>query len=105
MKTQTQTLILAVDLEIMAHPDLGLLDKLVFSYILNWEKKSGHCFIKDDTLSLITGENVEEIQKSIQRLVDLNLIYELKGLGGRALRAKEAESNLVTQPDLDVFAI
>lgn len=105
MKTQTQSLLLAIDLEIMSHPDLGLLDKLILSYIKNWEQKSGHCFIKDDTLSLITGENLEEIQKCIAKLVDLNLIYELKGIGGRALRIKEAGSNLVIQPDLDVFAI
>lgn len=105
MKTQTQSLLLAVDLEIMAHPDLGLLDKLLFSYISNWEKKSGHCFVKDDTLSLITGENGDEVQKSIDKLKSLNLVSELKGIGGRLLRVKEAESNLVTQPDLDVFAI
>lgn len=104
MKTQSQVLLLSIDLEIMSNEKLGLLDKLIFSYISNWEQKAGHCFVKEDTLSKITGENLDDIQTSIQKLVDLKLINQVKGIGGHMLKVRQPDTNLVAA-DMDIFVI
>jgi len=98
-------LILTVDHAVMQDPRLDLLDKLILSYVINWEEKNKACFAKDGFFAALFGVTENEVRFSQHKLEALKIIDQITGTGGRLIKSVRQE--IPTTPDLikDVFEI
>ena len=97
------TIIIAVNHDVMHHPKLKLLDKLILSYVLNWESKGKSCYAKDGFFAGLFGISEQDIRYSLFKLEALNLINCLPGIGGRLIRT--AKKEIIITPDKDIFEL
>ena len=88
---------------IMANRQLDLLDKLILSYVKNWESKGQICFAKNSFFSELFGETQDAISFSISKLVTLKLLRCTQVPGGRCLQYEIPIP--VEQPEINVFEI
>lgn len=88
---------------IMANRQLDLLDKLILSYVKNWESKGQVCFAKNSFFSELFGETQDAISFSISKLVTLKLLRCTQVPGGRCLQYEIPIP--VEQPEINVFEI
>lgn len=102
MKT---TLLIPMVPEVMGHPSLELLDKLLLSYIRNWESKSQTCYAKNDFFSKLFGETEDAISFSILKLQTLGFVEITQVPGGRCIKSKIIVSLPQTEEDTDIFKI
>jgi hypothetical protein len=98
-------LILAVNSDVMQDPHLDLLDKLILSYILNWEERNLSCFAKDGFLAALFGVPECEVTYSLIKLETLQFIEQIRGTGGRLIRSKKQQTKLAPVQEKDVFDI
>jgi len=90
------------DQEIFSRPDLDLLEKLILSYVKDWESKGLACYAKDGFLAGFFGVSLDAVNLSLVNLERLGLIEQVKGSGGRIIKSLQSvkqESPKV----LDVF--
>jgi hypothetical protein len=99
------TLIIAVNQDVMHHPKLKLLDKLILSYVLNWESKGKSCYAKDGFFAGLFGVAEQDIRYSLFKLEALNLINCLSGIGGRLIRSERTEKTLDPVQEKDIFEL
>lgn len=96
--------LIAINPEVMQDKRLELLDKLILSYVKDWENKSAACFAKDGMFAYLFGVQDNEVFFSLIKLEALGLIEQISGTGGRLIRTKKTE--VINQSnDLDVFNI
>jgi len=88
---------------IMSNRNLDLLDKLILSYVKNWESKGLPCFAKNSFFKELFGESEDAISFSITKLGALKLLRINSVPGGRLLQYEIPLP--VVQADLDVFEI
>ena len=88
---------------IMANRQLDLLDKLILSYIKNWESKGQTCYAKNSFFSELFGESQDAISLSIAKLVALKLLRSTTVPGGRCLQYEIPIP--VQQPEINIFEI
>jgi hypothetical protein len=75
----------------MRDPSLDLLDKLILSYVSNWEDKGKSCFAKDGFFASLFGVSDMEVRFSLHKLEALQKIDQICGTGGRLIRIKKSE--------------
>lgn len=96
--------LIAINPEVMQDKRLELLDKLILSYVKDWEFKNACCFAKDGMFAYLFGVQDNEVFFSLIKLEALGLIEQISGTGGRLIRSKKTE--VINQSnDLDVFNI
>jgi hypothetical protein len=98
-------LILAVDHDVMHDPSLELLDKLILSYVLNWEEKKLSCFAKDGFFASLFGEKDSAVRFSLHKLEALRKIEQVTGTGGRLIRSVKQDPVKREITITDVFKI
>jgi hypothetical protein len=97
--------LIAFNFAVMADPRLDLLDKLILSYIKDWELKGRPCFAKDGFFASFFGVGDGEILLSLLRLESLGLIEQIVGTGGRLIRSKKTENSPAPEIKKDVFEL
>jgi len=98
-------LILSVDRAYMHDPRLELLDKILLSYISTWEKKGLTCYAKDGFFAYLLGESEESIQFSLAKCSALNLIFIVRGIGGRTIRTVKVIEITEEGTEPDIFGL
>jgi hypothetical protein len=98
-------LILTVDHDVMHDPNLELLDKLILSYILNWEEKNLTCFAKDGFFASLFGEKDALVRFSLHKLESLKKIEQISGTGGRLIRSIKKEKTVSPVTAKDIFEV
>jgi len=71
---------------ITSNRQLDLLDKLILSYVKNWEAKGQICYAKNSFFSELFGESQDAISLSIAKLGALKLLRVANVPGGRCLQ-------------------
>jgi len=87
----------------MSNPHLDLLDKLILSYVKNWESKGLPCFAKNSFFKELFGESEDAISLSIAKLGAMKLLRINQVPGGRHIQYEIPIP--VVQADLDIFQI
>ena len=98
-------LILTVDHAVMQDPRLDLLDKLILSYVINWESKSAKCFAKDGFFASLFGVKDSEVRFSLHKLEAYKLIEQIVGTGGRLIRTPKKENLSTPAQTINIFDI
>lgn len=98
-------LLLSVNSLWMHDPELDLLDKLIVSYIANWESRGNVCFAKDDLFENLLGVSKDAVSFSLIKLEERGRIEQIKGIGGRVLKTVKKETVPVVLPEIDIFEI
>ena len=98
-------LILSVNSVWMHDPELDLLDKLILSYISNWESRGNVCFAKDDFFEDLLGVSRDAVSFSLAKLEERGKITQIRGTGGRVLKIANRPSTPVIKCDFDIFEI
>lgn len=99
------TLVLAVSPAVMQDPRLELLDKLILSYVLNWEERGKSCFAKDGFFAGLYGVSDDEVRFSIFKLEAYKLITCIVGTGGRLIKSVKTENCPAPVVEKDIFEI
>ena len=99
------TLILTINSELMQRKDMDLLDKLIVSYIANWESRGSVCFAKDGFFEILLGVTRDEVTFSLIKLEERGLIKQIRGTGGRVLKTAKAIPDRVECTVGDIFEI
>ena len=87
----------------MSQKELDLLDKLVLSYVKNWESKGLPCFAKNSLFAQIFGESEDAISLSIAKLGAMKKLRVTQVPGGRLLQYEIPIP--VSTEDVDLFEI
>ena len=98
-------LILSVDHAVMQDSRLDLIDKLILSYVKNWEERNSVCFAKDGFFAGLFGEKDSVIRFSLHKLEALKLIEQISGTGGRLIRTPKSQETASPLPIKDVFEL
>jgi len=98
-------LILAVNPTVMCDPRLDLLDKLIVSYVSNWEERNSCCFAKDGFLAALFGVPEGDVTYSLIKLETLQIIEQIRGTGGRLIKTKKVQTTLTPVQEKDIFDI
>jgi hypothetical protein len=88
---------------IMSEKGLDLLDKLVLSYVKNWESKGLPCFAKNSLLGQLFGESEDAISLSIAKLGAMKKLRITSVPGGRLIQYEIPIP--VSTEDVDLFQI
>lgn len=99
------TLIIAVNHDVMQNPRLELLDKLILSYVINWEQRSKACFAKDGFFAGLFGVSQTEVTFSLVKLEVLGLIDQIYGTGGRLIKSITKEKVPGPEQEKDIFEL
>ena len=91
--------------EVMSDPRLDLLDKLLLSYIYNWEEKNLTCYAKNDFFAKLYGVSEDSISFALNKLDTLGLLELTNVPGGRSIKSKKLTSLSQPEVDLDIFEI
>ena len=98
-------LILSVNSVWMHDPELDLLDKLLLSYIANWESRGNVCFAKDDFFENLLGVTRDEVSFSLIKLEERGKIQQIRGIGGRVLKVVTQAPKKPVCAEIDIFEI
>lgn len=98
-----KTLLIPMCPHIMSQRGLDLLDKLILSYVKNWESQGLPCFAKNPLFAQIFGESEDAISLSIAKLGAMKKLRITSVPGGRLLQY-EIPIPVPTE-DVDLFQI
>lgn len=100
-----QTLLIPMVPRVMGDTRLELLDKLLLSYVYNWENRGQICYSKNDFFANLFGVTPDAISFSVRKLETLKLVEITNVPGGRSIKSKEFIQSAQLQNEIDIFEI